>query len=179
MRSYKLLTYKSTKMLTPMATFEKIIKDRLLIPVVVRLPSGKFYDRYLYAYPDSLKWMKETVPTLQTGRIKSAQTPAEQLIMRLQQWLSGDPIKCGPMFKEMSHPKNNDVWELKTDDLRMFGWMYQRKKLIIAAHGYADHYKEPTKTKNYADDVRAVMQARDALPLDGPKLVRGNFDDLI
>jgi hypothetical protein len=162
-----------------MATFDRIIEDKLLIPVVVRLPRGKFYDRNLYAYPDCLKWMKETVPTLDTGRLNSAQTPAEQLMMRLQQWLSGDPIKDGPMFREMSHPKDNDVWELKTDDLRMFGWMYQPKKLVIASCGYADDYKEPTKIKNYGDDVRAVMQARDALPLDGPKFVKGTFDELV
>lgn len=162
-----------------MSTFEKIIADKLLIPVVVKLPRGKFYERYLYAFPESLKWMKEEVPKLQTGRLQSAQTPAEQLIMRLQQWLSGASINKGPMFQEMKYPEHNDVWELKTDDLRLFGWMYQPKKFIIASHGYADHYKEPTKTKNYADDVRAVMKARDELPLDGPKFVKGDFNELI
>jgi hypothetical protein len=123
--------------------------------------------------------MRETVPTLTTGRKRSAQTPAEQLIMRLQQWLSGAEIKKGPMFKEMDYPRENDVWELKTDDLRLFGWMYQPKQFIIASHGYTDDYKEPTKIKNYADDVRAVMEARNTLPLDGPKLVKGEFDDLV
>jgi hypothetical protein len=161
-----------------MATFEKILEDKVLVPVVVRLGRGRFYDRFLYAYPDCVKWMKETVPTLATGRINSAQTPAEQLILRLQQWLSGAPLKKGPMFKEMAYPKDNDVWELKTEDLRMFGWIYQPKKLIIASCGYADHYKPP-KIKNYADDARAVVQARNALPLDGPKFVRGSFDELV
>ena len=162
-----------------MATFAKILEGKLLIPVEVRLGRGKFYERKLYAYPASLKWMKETVPTLKTGRKHSAQTPAEQLIMRLQQWLSGAEIKKGPMFKEMDYPRENDVWELKTDDLRLFGWMYRPKQFIIASHGYADDYKDPTKIKNYADDVRAVMEARDTLPLDGPKLVKGEFDDLV
>jgi hypothetical protein len=166
-------------MLTQMATFEKVIEDKLIIPVVVGLPRRQFYDRCLYAFPDCFEWMKEMVPTLKTGRRQSAFTPAEQLILRLQQWLSGQPLKKGPMFKEMEYPKDNDVWSLKTDDLRLWGWMYRPKKLIIASCGYADDYKEPTKTKNYADDVRAVMQARDALPLDWPKLVRGKFDELV
>jgi hypothetical protein len=161
-----------------MATFEKVIEAKLIIPVVVRLPRGRFYDRHLYAFPDCLKWMKETVPTLKTGRIQSAQTPAEQLMLRLQQWLSGQPLQKGPMFKEMEYPKDNDVWALKTDDLRMWGWMYQPRKFIIASHGYADHYKEPT-TKNYSDNDRTVMQARDALPLDAPKFVKGTFDGLV
>jgi len=79
----------------------------------------------------------------------------------------------------MDHPPDSDTWELKTDDLRLFGWMYRPKVFIIASHGYTDHYKEPTKIKNYADDVRAVIEARDALTLDEPKLVRGRFDELI
>jgi hypothetical protein len=162
-----------------MATFEKILEERILVPVKIRLGRGHFYERELYAYPSCLQSLKEIVPTLTTGRINSAQTPAEQLIMRLQQWLSGAEIKKGPMFKEMDYPRENDVWEMKTDDLRLFGWMYRPKKFIIAAYGYTDHYKEPTKIKNYADDVRAVMEARDALPLDGPKLVKGEFDDLV
>jgi hypothetical protein len=162
-----------------MATFDKILEDKILLPVKVRLGKGQFYDRKMYAYPASLTWMRETVPTFVTGRKKSAQTPAEQLIMRLQQWLSGASINKGPMFQEMKYPEDNDVWELKTDDLRLFGWMYQPRIFIVAAHGYTDDYKDPTKIKYYADDVRAVMQARDALPLDGPKFVKGEFDDLV
>jgi len=92
-----------------MATFEKILEDGILLPVRVRLGRDKFYDRKMYAYPASLRWMKEIVPTLVSGRLNSAQTPAEQLIMRLQQWLSGAPINKGPMFQEMKYPKDNDV----------------------------------------------------------------------
>jgi hypothetical protein len=162
-----------------MATFEKILEDRILLPVKVRLGRGQFYDRKMYAYPGSLKWMREIVPTLVSGRLNSAQTPAQQLILRLQQWLSGAPINKGPMFQEMKYPKDNDVWELKTDDLRLFGWMHQPKIFIVAAHGYTDDYKDPTKIKDYADDVRAVMRSRDAFPLDHPKFVKGDFYDLV
>jgi hypothetical protein len=178
-RFYRKLTYRSTKMLTHMATFDKIIQEKILLPVVVRLGRNKFPERTLFAYPESLTWMKQTVPTPVTGRQQSAQTPSEQLILRLQQWISGDQIKPGPMFREMSHPPDSDTWELKTDDLRLFGWMYRPKTFIIASHGYADDYKEPTKIRDYADDVRAVVEARSVLPLDEPKLVRGKFDELI
>src|SRR4051812_1731001 len=132
-----------------MAGFEKILADRVIVPVVVRLPTGQSQVRFLYAYPECLKWMKEIVPTLVTGRKTDAQTPAEQLFLRLRQWLSGAPINKGPMFRELKYPQNNDVWELKTTDLRMFGWMYRPRKFIIASHGYTDHYKEPTKIKDY------------------------------
>lgn len=69
--------------------------------------------------------------------------------------------------------------KLQTADLRIFGWMYQPHKFIAVCGGYADDYKEPTKTKFYADDRRAVVTARDALPLDGDKFVTGAYDDLV
>lgn len=162
-----------------MATFEKILEDGLLVPVTVKLGRGRFYDRKLYAYPECHRWMRQDVPRMVTGRIQSAQTPAQQLILRLAQWLSGDSINSGLMFRELKYPRDHDVWELKTDDLRIFGWMYQSKQFIAAVGRYTDDYKEPTKIRNYADDVRAVATARDALPLEGTKFVRGKFDELV
>ncbi len=82
------------------------------------------------------------------------------------------------MFHDME-PSTDEVWEMKTADLRLFGWMYQRRKFIVVRGGYADDYKEPTKTRTYADERREVVRARDALPLDDPKLVRGKFDELV
>ena len=55
------------------------------------------------------------------------------------------------MFHDME-PSTDDVWEMKTADLRIFGWMYQRRKFIAVWGGFADRYKEPTKIKNYADE---------------------------
>ncbi len=57
--------------------------------------------------------------------------------------------------------------------------MYRPRELIAVCGGYADDYKEPTKTKDYADERRKVIAARDALPLDGQKFVTGDFNELV
>ena len=87
-------------------------------------------------------------------------------------------MEYGRMFRDLE-PTTDDVWELKTADLRIFGWMYQKRKFIAVRGGYTDDYKEPTKIKNYADDRKEVVKARDALPLDNPKFVRGEFHELV
>jgi hypothetical protein len=92
--------------------------------------------------------------------------------------MAGDPMREGRWFHDLT-PKENGVWELKTFDLRIFGWMYRPREFIAFRGGYADDYKEPTKTKNYADERRAVVEARDALPLDNEKFVVGDYDDLV
>jgi hypothetical protein len=161
-----------------MAAFDKLLEQGQIVRVTLRLGRGQFNDRELYAYPECLAWMKVEVPKMVTGRVQSAFAPKEQLITRLLQWITGKPMARGRMFQDML-PKSDEVWELKTPDLRIFGWMYRPRKFIAVCGGYADDYKEPTKIKNYGDDRDAVVKARDELPLDGNKFVTGEYDDLV
>jgi hypothetical protein len=162
----------------PMATFDKLLQGGRIVRVKLRLGRGQFDDRELYAYPDCLSWMKSEVPKMVTGRVQSDLAPKEQLITRLLQWITGRPMAHGRMFQDMK-PRSAEVWELKTADLRIFGWMYRPRKFIAVSGGYTDDYKEPTKIKNYGDDRDAVIKARNDLPLDGEKFVTGGYDDLV
>jgi hypothetical protein len=161
-----------------MATFDSLLKDKQLIRVSLKLRRGQFPERKIYAFPGCVEWMRNEVPKLATGRLASAFTPQEQLVERFRQWIAGDPMQYGPMFHDME-PRTDDVWEMKTADLRIFGWMYRPRQFIAVRGGYADNYKEPTKTKSYADERREVVRAREALPLDGDKFVRGTFNGLV
>src|SRR5205814_10087750 len=109
--------------LTQMATLDSLLHDqRLLTRVVLKLPRGQFHERKFYAYRECIEWMKQ-VPTMNTGRVASEFTPQEQLVERLRQWMAGHPMEYGRMFHDME-PSTDDVWEIKTADLRIFGWMY-------------------------------------------------------
>src|ERR1043166_8313831 len=131
-----------------MTTITKLLAEKGLIRVLVPLGRGQFHERKFYAFPECLKWMREDVPKMKTGRSNSAFSPHEQLVERLRQWMAGDAMAHGRMFRDMQ-PKSDHVWELKTADLRIFGWMYRARELVAVRGGYADDYKEPTKTKNY------------------------------
>jgi hypothetical protein len=161
-----------------MATLDKLIQSKTLIRVMVRLGRGQFHERKLYVYPECVEWMRSKVPHMVTGRIASALTPQEQLVERLRQWMAGDPMAYGRMFHDMI-PRSDGVWEMKTADLRIFGWMHRPREFIAVRGGYADDYKEPTKTKSYADDRREVVKAREALDLDGKRYADGEFDELV
>jgi hypothetical protein len=160
-----------------MATIGILLEEKKLHRVTVPLRRGQFHDRKLYALPDCFRWMKG-VRGMVTGRIKSASTPYEQMIERFRQWTAGEPMLNGPWFHDME-PCSDNVWEMKTDDLRIFGWMYRPREFIAAVGGYADDYKEPTKTKTYTQAMADVIAARDALPLDEPKYTEGEFDELV
>jgi hypothetical protein len=161
-----------------MATLDSLVGKRALIRIAVPLQRGQFHERKIYAYSQAVEWMRNEVPKMVTGRLEAAQTPAEQLHSVLRQWMSGDPMRYGPMFSDM-RPASDHVWEMKTPDLRIFGWIYKPKEFIAVFGDYADDYKEPTKKKLYAEARNEVVKARDALPLDGNKFAKGDFDDLV
>jgi hypothetical protein len=66
-----------------MATFNKLLQEKRIVRVTLRLGRGQFNDRELYAYPDCLDWMRVEVPKMVTGRVQSSLAPKEQLINRL------------------------------------------------------------------------------------------------
>lgn len=161
-----------------MATFDSLLAERALIKIGVKLLRGQFPERKLYAYPDCWEWMRTEVPKLKTGVLQSDFTPLEQQVHRLRQWISGQEIVKDRMFHDML-PVEAGVWEMKTADLRYFGWMYQKRQFIIAKCGYADDYKEPNKKKTSGEERDEVIKRRDALPLDGEKWKEGSFDELV
>jgi hypothetical protein len=106
-------------------------------------------------------------------------TPKQQLYVRFKEWIIGKPMVRDRMFRDM-RPLQDGVVELKTADLRLFGWTPYVKALVLTRVGMADDYKwqtvngvrQPPK-KSYEDEKKKVIAYRDATPLDEPKFVTG------
>ena len=63
------------------------------------------------------------------------------------------------------------VWELKSADIRVFGWFYKRDVFIAAAADAAWKIKEYCLYAGYRDQTK---RDRDALDLDPPKFIAGS-----
>lgn len=151
--------------------------DGDLFNITVPLRRGMLPERSFYALPPFVAWMTSEVPAMTTGRLNAAQSPAEQLDSILKTWLSGNPMRYRQVMQDLM-PLKDEVWELKTPDLRIFGWLYRPKVFIASCGGYADDYKHPTKTKTYDAAKRQVLNDRERLDLDPPKFTSGAFDAL-
>jgi len=161
-----------------MATLAKLCEEKALLMGKPPLKFGEFEERGFYAFPALITWIRDEVRNRPTGRINSAMTPNEQFVQLLRLWVTGEEIAEGPIFHDML-PKEHGVWEMKTHDLRIFGWLYRPRQFIAVCGGFKDDYEPPTKIKNYADDRQRVIDARDALPLDGDKFVMGKYHELV
>lgn len=161
-----------------MATLDRLVAQGVLVEVSTPLRRDEFPERHFYSYPSVVTWMDQEVSGMASGRLQSEMKPREQLAVFLRRWVSGQEIKYDRMFKDLQ-PMTDEVWEIKTTDLRIFGWIPQRRRFIAVVGGYADDYKPPGRKKLYVEEKAKVLAARAALDLDEPKFATGTFDDLV
>jgi hypothetical protein len=155
------------------------------IPIVTRitipLGRGEFDEREFYALPSFMNDFRNVVPALQTGRLNAPLSPLEQLDDILRKWITGGRLRYSRWLNDLS-PQASETWELKTADLRIFGWIYRPKVFIGAFIGYADHYKRhgnQPAVESYDAARDRVVDIRNRLDLDEPKFAAGVFDALI
>ncbi len=97
----------------------------------------------------------------------------------LNRWLAGRPMDWDRHMKDLM-PMEDEAWEMKTADLRLFGWIYKPKVFIASFIGYADDYKgRPQPKRKYSDAVTRIVKDRDTLDLDPPKFASGVYDALV
>ena len=139
------------------------------------LDDGEAVERSLYGLPALRRWIEDTLPSLEsTWNVED--TPAEQLDALLADYCSGEPMAIDLQFKNLI-PVGDGIWELKTADLRMFGWFHRKDCFIGSSCDSADRIKE---YKLYNGYIAEAVRRRDALDLDVPKFVPGdNAHDVI
>lgn len=161
-----------------MATILTLCARTELFEITVPLNKGEFPERFIYGFPEFIQWMAKDVSQLNAGRLQAAQSPAEQLDDILYRWTAGRRMRYGRWFQDLM-PRSDEVWEMKSADLRIFGWIHRPRYFIAVFGDYADFYKGRNPTKSYESARRTVISSRLRLDLDEPKFATGTFDDLV
>lgn len=157
--------------------------DKIAIATRIRIPLGRreFDEREFYALPSYMNEVANVVPNLQAGRLNAPLSPLEQLDDILHKWITGKRMRYDRWLKDLI-PQSSETWEMKTADLRIFGWIYRPKVFVAAFIGYTDDYKwhgkQPPK-ESYDAARDRVVGIRDRLDLDEPKFTAGVFDALV
>ena len=102
-------------------------------------------------------------------------TPHEQVEQIFFDFVIGRPLAYGVHYRKLD-PLAAHTWELKTEDMRLFGW-FAHKAHFVAVCGAPK--KAIRKFKDYAPFIRCVVQFRTTLDLDEPKAVTGVNHDAI
>ncbi len=81
---------------------------------------GRRAWRYVYGSKAFVSWLKCVLPTM-TASAPSRGTPLSQVDAKLTAFCDGAQLSYGTGIHPLD-PIANDVWELKTADVRLFGW---------------------------------------------------------
>lgn len=153
-----------------MATLLDLV--RRVPAVVYRLDPG-FEDgrqefRCIVCSPKLRTWIEQDLPTLQSA-LGLELSPIEQFFTLVQTFCSDEPLTYGDHFKPL-YCRGQGVWELRTEDIRVFGW-FALKDHFVGVSG-----NDATFIKNhqlYGGYIGEVVRFREALQLDEPKFVIG------
>ncbi len=151
-----------------MATLVELNDAGQIIRFDPELGPRKQEFRRLFVLPPLQQWLENTLPTLaSTWNIE--QSPEEQLDALLATYCSDDTLTYGWQFKPLNHISDG-IWEMKTADLRVFGWFHMKDCFIGASADLADRIKQLHMYRPYCEEA---IRRRDALDLDAPKFIRG------
>lgn len=158
-----------------MATTLELVQTGALIKVDPVLGLRELEMRRIYLLPRAHKWLVEVLPETDSNW-KIEETPSEQMDALIYEFCSGAQLPINRRFKALVH-LGDGVWELKTADLRLFGWFVQKDYFLASDCNTALRVKESKLYKGYCEQA---VRLREKLDLSEPKFVTGdNPDDVI
>lgn len=152
-----------------MATLQELVDSETLHAIDPDLPNGSLPNRLIYASDRLKTWLENDLPRL-ASTWKIEMSPAEQAVDLIELFCSGEELHVEHHFKCLQ-PTTHAVWELKTPDLRIFGWFAQPDTFIGHRADTADRIKLHGLYNGY---IGEVDRFRNALDLNPPKFIAGS-----
>lgn len=123
-------------------------------------------DRHIYLLAKARQWFEKMLPKAgSTWNIE--ESPIEQVDALIAAFCSGQSLAIGHTFKPLRY-REKGIWELKTADVRMFGWFVKKDIFIVSACDLAEQIKNHNLYSGYCSQVD---RDRSLLALDEPKSI--------
>jgi len=158
-----------------MATLLHLVEQNRVFKLEPALARGQQEWRRMYVLPEARTWMEGVLPTLES-ELGLEMSPIEQLDAFLTVYCAGDTLMYERQFRPVRHIAAG-IWELKTPDLRLFGWFHDRDCFVCTDCDDATRVKKHGLYNGYRDQG---VSRREQLDLDEPKFLSGdNPNDVI
>lgn len=151
-----------------MATVVELARRGEIEPYEPQLGFRQQALRLIYVGEKVMPWVEKHLPDV-VSDYETEVTPIEQLDDLLNTFCAGEPIVFARQIKPLQH-WGAGVWELKTLDLRLFGWFPNVDVFVWNSIDFATRIK---KVGLYAGYRGEVIRFRDQLDLDPPKFIIG------
>ncbi|GGK27747.1 hypothetical protein [Salinarimonas ramus] len=131
--------------------------------------------RRLFVTPAVARWLSRDLATRPSSLIGNALSPVEQVDALIERFVAGRPLEHGRQFKCL-RPAQKAVWELKTDDVRLFGFFPERDCFVVLFANFADTVKDHDLYRGYVDEV---VRRRAELDIDGGHMKGSDAHDVV
>lgn len=152
-----------------MSTFDSLIGDGEIRRIEVELGPKELPRRLLFGTPGFIEWLEKRLEGNEPSPLGADISPAEQLDYLFYAFISGQPLVHSRQFRTI-RAERNAVWELKTLDLRVFGWFLKRDCFVAVFGDWADHVKSHDLYRGYRLQIRRLRRelgVGDALCVEG------------
>ena len=156
-----------------MPTIAELIASGAILKIEVELAPRDQPLRLLYGTPQFVGWLREILDGAQPSRLLGNTSPAEQIDDLFYSFLSGAPLIFTKQFRVV-RAEDNAVWELKTPDIRIFGWFMAKDCFVAVFGNWADTIKDHDLYRGYRIAIRRL---RRELGVDATLCVRGVSPD--
>jgi hypothetical protein len=153
-----------------MATLLALIAAGDLHKYDPELPPNELEFRSFLASERVVKWVAETLPGLDQDRDRQL-TPEEEFNALMENYCGGTILEIPRDFHPMQPVGKNGIWELRTMDLRIFGW-FPVKDVFVAVSAHTAKWVKDRDL--YPGLVAEAVSFRDRLNLDEPKFIQGD-----
>lgn len=150
-----------------MATLEHLVSIGKLKKHDPDLEHTEFPERHVYLAPGADAWFVSMLGNAMRIRGRNL-TPVEQVEQFLYDFVRGVPINH--FQRKKLDPFGLHVWELKTADVRLFGWFARKKHFVVAC---GEMKMNLLAANLYKPHIAAVVSFRGCLDLDDPKTLTG------
>lgn len=157
-----------------MATPAQLKDDGILIGVGGNLAPHECAMRIMYTFPEVTDWLTKQLPHITSdGYIDGDVTPYQQAVQQINTYIRGDDYENW-MLPHLLRPEEHGVWELRTADLRFFGWFHTKCVFILSRVAT----KSDCNKNGYGPYRNECVQKRDKVDLDEPKFIEGELSDV-
>ncbi|UWQ40064.1 hypothetical protein K3718_10815 [Leisingera aquaemixtae] len=159
-----------------MPTAEQLAKEGQLQIWPTRLALGAEVTRIIYIGPNAGEWIHANLKALKAdGYFEGVEQPREQLADVFRRVMTGEKINDFRPKTLWEHPEW--IHELRTADLRIFGWFWRKNHFIVGEVGTkSDLAAGKVSYSGYLESCRAF---RKTLDLEEPKFIEGDIDDIL
>lgn len=140
-----------------MTTIEELVEAKAISRIQVEMHPRDQEMRLLYGTPDFVDWLGGLAKGAEPRRRLGEATAAEQVDDLFNTFLSGLPLIHMKQFRSVRAEKNA-VWELKTPDVRIFGWFLKKDCFVAVFGNWTDVVKDHDLYRGYRIAIRRLRR---------------------